>query len=209
MDADRLADALLTAPVGAGVVVVAARAGLGLAGLTDPVTVSALTAAVRHVRHRGLDVAKPRPFGTPPGVPDRPPGRHAPTHAHGRWGRDPARARRPRASARPVRPHRHRARPGPACRQGFCIAQSWGEASMGQVLTHPPGRSGIGDPRHDELPTDAAEPGPAPPTAAPVVARDGRTRSRARRHRRRTTRRHPPGHPCFPVALSPSRKAPT
>lgn len=46
MDRDRLVDALLTAPVGAGVLVVAARAGLGLAGLTDPVTVTALTAAV-------------------------------------------------------------------------------------------------------------------------------------------------------------------
>lgn len=46
MDPDRLADALLTAPVGAGVVGAVARSGLGLAGLTDPVTVTALTAAV-------------------------------------------------------------------------------------------------------------------------------------------------------------------
>lgn len=41
-----LTDALLSAPVGAGVVMVAARSGLGLAGLTDPVTVTALAAAV-------------------------------------------------------------------------------------------------------------------------------------------------------------------
>jgi len=46
VDADRLTDALLAGPVGAGVLVVAYRAGLGLAGLTDPVTITALAAAV-------------------------------------------------------------------------------------------------------------------------------------------------------------------
>lgn len=43
---DWLVDALVAGPVGAGVLVVAARSGLGLAGLTDPVTVTALAAAV-------------------------------------------------------------------------------------------------------------------------------------------------------------------
>lgn len=46
MDSGELGEAMLSAPVGAGVLVVAARSGFGLAGLTDPVTVTALTAAV-------------------------------------------------------------------------------------------------------------------------------------------------------------------
>lgn len=46
VDTEDLVDAVLSAPVGAGVVMVASRSGLGLAGLTDPVTVTALAAAV-------------------------------------------------------------------------------------------------------------------------------------------------------------------
>jgi len=46
VDSDQFVDALLVAPVAAGVVVVAARSGIGLAGLTDPVTVTTLAAAV-------------------------------------------------------------------------------------------------------------------------------------------------------------------